>query len=171
MKTSLVAPVPPAVAVDRSPIQGRGVFAREPIAAGTRILEYTGARITSAEADASAAEDDDPARGHHTLFFAVDDDTVIDGSRGGSDACFVNHSCDPNCEILISRKRVYVHAQRDIEPGEELHYDYWYLTDETYTLEDLRRIYPCRCGSAACRGTIARPPPRRRRRRAEGAAE
>jgi SET domain-containing protein len=131
------------------------------------VLEYTGVRITSAEADAGA-NDDDPRRRHHTLYFAVDDETVIDGSRGGSDACYVNHSCDPNCEIVIARKRVYIHALRAIAPGEELHYDYWYVTDEGYTMTDLRRIYPCRCGAATCRGTIARPPKVRRAKKAAG---
>jgi SET domain-containing protein len=161
-----VAP-PSAVVVRRSRIQGRGVFAREPIAPETRVLEYTGVRITSAEADAGA-NDDDPARRHHTFFFAVDDETVIDGSRGGSDACFINHSCDPNCEIVIARHRVYIHSVRDIAKGEELHYDYWYVTDESYTLADLRRIYPCRCGAAVCRGTLARPPRVRRAKKAAG---
>jgi SET domain-containing protein len=150
------------VVVRRSRVQGRGVFAAAPIRRGTRIIEYTGVRISAAEADADA-NDDDPTRQHHTFFFAVDDDVVIDGGRGGSDARFVNHSCDPNCEILISRGRVYIHALRDIEPAEELSYDYWYVTDESYTMADLRRIYPCRCGTDACRGTLARPPPRRRR--------
>jgi SET domain-containing protein len=167
MKLKVTAPS--AVGVRRSRIQGKGVFAREPIPAGARVLEYTGVRITSAEADAGA-NDDDPAQRHHTLFFALDDETVIDGSRGGSDACFVNHSCDPNCEIVITRRRVYIHALRPIEAGEELLYDYWYVTDEGYTLDDLRRIYPCRCGAAICRGTIARPPPARRASRAKRTA-
>ncbi len=164
MKSMPSAPeaTPPAITVRRSRIEGRGVFAREPIAEGARIIEYTGERITSAEADAGA-DDDDPSRPHHTLFFYIDDDTVIDGSRGGSEAGFVNHSCDPNCEIVIARRRVYIHSLRDIAAGEELTYDYWYVTDESYTLEDLRRIYPCRCGAAICRGTLSRPPPRRRR--------
>jgi SET domain-containing protein len=155
-----------AVSVRRSRIQGRGVFARQWIPRAARILEYTGVRITSAEADAGA-DDEDPRRAHHTFLFAVDDETVIDGSRGGSDACFVNHSCDPNCEIVIARRRVYIHSLRSIEPGEELTYDYWYVTDTSYTLDDLRRIYPCRCGAAICRGTIARPPRRARRPRQE----
>jgi SET domain-containing protein len=156
-----------SVVVRKSKIQGRGVFARARIAEGTRIVEYTGVRISYAEADADSG-DDDPARRHHTFFFAVDDDVVIDGSRGGSDARFVNHSCDPNCEIVIEGDRVYVHSLRDIVPGEELLYDYWYITDEAYTMADLRRIYPCRCGAADCRGTLSRP--RRRLRRARKAA-
>ena len=88
----------------------------------------------------------------------------IDGRRGGNDARFINHSCDPNCEIVITRGRVYIHALRDIPEGEELSYDYWYITDESYTLDDLRRIYPCRCGSSKCRGTLARPPRRAKKR-------
>ena len=89
---------------------------------------------------------------------------VIDGAEGGNDARFIDHSCDPNCEVVITRGRVFIHAIRDIPEGSELFYDYWYVTDESYTLEDLRRIYPCRCGSPACRGTLARPPKRTKKR-------
>jgi hypothetical protein len=143
----------------RSRIQGRGVFATRDIEEGERIVEYTGARISSDEADAKAPDDEGPGR-HHTFLFAVDDEVVIDGSTGGNDARFINHSCEPNTEVVIVRGRVYIHALRDIAEAEELLYDYWYTTDESYTLEDLRRIYPCRCGAAKCRGTLARPPKR-----------
>jgi SET domain-containing protein len=156
---------PPAapIAVRRSRIQGRGVFATRDIASGDRIVEYLGDRMSHDEADATCP-DDEAAERHHTFLFAVDDDVVIDGSRNGNDARFINHSCDPNTEVVIVRQRVYVHALRDIESGEELFYDYWYMTDESYTLEDLRRIYPCRCGSKSCRGTLARPPRRTKKR-------
>lgn len=120
-------------------------------------------RLTHAEADAECPDDEKTDR-HHTFLFAVDDDTVIDGGRNGNDARFINHSCEPNCEVIIKRQRVFIHALRDIAEGEELFYDYWYLTDESYTLSDLRRIYPCRCGSDRCRGTLARPQPRPKKR-------
>jgi SET domain-containing protein len=161
--TNLIA-VPP-ILVRRSRIQGRGVFATRSIAKGERIIEYTGARISHDEADAQSPDDEARAR-HHTFLFAVDDDVVIDGGRGGNDARFINHSCEPNCEVAIVRRRIFVDALRDIEAGEEILYDYWYMTDESYTLEDLRRIYPCRCGSESCRGTLARPPKRARKRAA-----
>jgi len=90
----------------------------------------------------------------------VDDDVVIDGGKGGNDARFINHSCEPNCEVAIVRRRVFVEALRDIAAGEEIFYDYWYMTDDAYSLEDLCRIYPCRCGAPGCRGTLARPPKR-----------
>ena len=151
----------PPIQVRRSRIQGRGVFATRDIAEGERIVEYTGERISHDEADALC--DDESMRRHHTFLFAVDDDVVIDGARGGNEARFINHSCDPNCESVIDGRRVYIHALRDIAAGEELFYDYWYVTDENYTLDDLRRIYPCRCERASCRGTLARPPRKRKR--------
>jgi SET domain-containing protein len=151
----------------RSKIQGRGVFATRDVPEGARIVEYTGKRISPDEADESSP-DDATSRRHHTFYSMVDDAVVIDGSSGGNDSRFINHSCDPNCEVVIARSRVYIHALRDIPEGQELSYDYWYTTDESYTLEDLRRIYPCRCGSAKCRGTLARPPKRVRKKRAVG---
>ncbi len=155
--------VPPPIITRRSKVQGRGVFATRDVAEGERIVEYTGERISSDEAD-EQSPDDAGARRHHTFLFAVDDRVVIDGTLGGNDARFINHSCDPNCEVVITRGRVFIHALRDIPGGEELFYDYWYVTDESYTLEDLRRIYPCRCGSPKCRGTLARPPRRAKKR-------
>ncbi len=152
----------PPVVVRRSRIQGRGVFATRDIAEGEAIIEYTGALITHVEADAQC--DDEGMRRHHTFLFAVDDRYVIDGGRGGNEARFINHSCDPNCESVIVRRRVFIHALRPIAAGEELLYDYWYVTDDAYTLDDLRRIYPCRCRAANCRGTLARPPRRSKKR-------
>ena len=151
----------PPVVVRRSRVQGRGVFATRYIREGEVIIEYKGALLTHAEADAQC--DDETMRRHHTFLFAIDDKYVIDGGAGGNDARFINHSCEPNCESVIVRRRVFIHALCDIPAGAELLYDYWYMTDENYTLEDLRRVYPCRCRAPGCRGTLARPPPRRSR--------
>jgi uncharacterized protein len=151
------------IVVRRSPIQGRGVFSTRDVAEGERIVEYTGARLSHAQADERCPDDEASSR-HHTFLFAVDEKVVIDGGEGGNDARYINHSCEPNCEVVIERRRVFIHALRDIRAGEELTYDYWYLTDESYTMDDLRRIYPCRCGTEGCRGTLARPPKRPRKR-------
>jgi hypothetical protein len=83
-KVSLVQGAPP-VRVRRSRIQGRGVFATRAIPEGERILEYVGTRISSEEADA-LCPDDEASRRHHTFLFAVDDDLVVDASRGGNAA-------------------------------------------------------------------------------------
>jgi hypothetical protein len=137
--------------VRRSRVQGRGGFALRWISKGERIVEYVGERISPAEAD--ARYDDDAGPRHHTFLFSVDEDTVIDAAVNGNEARYINHSCDPNCEAVDHRGRIYIEAIRDIAPGEELFYDYNFELDEPITRAMLRR-YPCRCGTAACRGTI-----------------
>ena len=154
MPTKPVADPQPFI-VRRSSIQGRGGFASRNIAAGERIVEYGGERISWKEAD--TRYDDDAQRRHHTFLFAVTSRTVIDGAVQGNDARFINHSCDPNCEAIDDDGRIYIEALRDIAAGEELYYDYAYARDESTTAED-EKLYMCRCGTAACRGSILEPP-------------
>ena len=135
-----------------SPKHGLGAFATTNIPAGTRIIEYAGARITPEEAHARYP-DSTPGVSHHTELFAIDDDIVIDASVDGNEARFINHSCDPNCDAVVDDKRIWIEAIRDIAPGEELAYDYAYILPERHTPAAKRR-YPCNCGSANCRGTI-----------------
>ena len=134
-----------------SPIQGKGAFATRPIAAGTRLVEYTGERLTPDEADARYPEV--PGERHHTYLFAIDDEIVIDAAVGGNDARWINHSCAPNCDAVVEDGRIFIEAIRDIEVGEELTYDYAYQLTERHSPAAKRR-YPCSCGAATCRGTI-----------------
>lgn len=135
----------------RSGIHGRGVYARAPIPADTRVIEYRGERITNAEAERRYPDDFSAA--HHTFLFAVDDDTMVDASFGGNLARWINHSCDPNCEPVIEDGRIYIDSIRDIEAGEELSYDYNYILEERHTPR-MKKRFPCHCGAATCRGTI-----------------
>jgi SET domain-containing protein len=137
--------------IRESPIQGTGAFATRHIPAGTRLIEYAGIRITPAEAD-EQYPDDAPGR-HHTYLFAIDDDVVIDAAFEGNEARFINHSCDPNCDAVIEDQRIWIETIRDVEPGEELAYDYAYVLKERHTPAAKRR-FPCSCGAANCRGTI-----------------
>ncbi len=150
------APPDPAFVVRRSAIQGRGVFAIRPIAKGELIVEYLGKRMTHEAA--SLRYDDESVRRHHTFLFTVDDEVCIDGGKDGNEARLINHSCEPNAFAEIEKKRIFIRALKPISPEEEIVYDYWYSTDEAYTLADLRRLYPCRCGAEKCRGTLAAPP-------------
>jgi SET domain-containing protein len=90
---------------------------------------------------------------------------VIDGaiSAGGGDASFINHSCDPNCEAVITGKKIFIHALRGIEPGTELAYDYQYERTGKNDKE-LEKFYLCKCGAPNCRGTIMKPAKKRPRR-------
>jgi uncharacterized protein len=137
-----------------SPIHGRGAFALRHIPAGTRLIEYAGQQISQAEADERYPEGASP---HHTFLFAIDDDDgreiVIDAGVGGNEARFINHSCAPNCDAIVEHGRIWIDTIRDVEPGEELAYDYAFILEERHTPAAKRR-YPCSCGASICRGTI-----------------
>lgn len=150
----------PPYEVRRSEIQGRGVFATRRIRPGQRIIEYGGERISNAEAD--RRYDEEKMGRHHTFLFTLTSRTVVDGNRRGSDARYINHSCDPNCVAVIDDGRIWIEAVKNIQPGTELAYDYQYERTGPKD-EELEEFYRCRCGAAKCRGTILKPRPKRRR--------
>lgn len=95
----------------------------------------------------------------HTFFFAISDDVVLDCGVNGNIARYINHHCDPNCESVIEEDgRVFIYAIRDIEPGEELTFDYALIWTGEESQEELA-IYACRCGAPTCRGTMLSPEP------------
>lgn len=153
--------------IRKSTIQGKGAYATRRIRKGERIIEYVGERITWAESD--RRYDDANTKRHHTFLFAVNRQTVIDAAHGGNDSRFINHSCDPNCEAIGEKSRIFIEALRTIEPGEELTYDYSYEREKGTTAED-EKLYVCHCGSPKCRGTILAPPRKRRRKKHHVAA-
>ncbi|MCW5576288.1 MAG: SET domain-containing protein-lysine N-methyltransferase [Burkholderiales bacterium] len=141
----------PRVVVRRSAIHGRGVFAVSAIARGERILEYTGERISHEEADRRYG--DLHENSSHTMLFAANDEIVIDATKRGGPARWINHSCSPNCEADEVDGRVFISAARAIRPGQELLYDYNLVLEERHTPK-LKREHPCHCGARNCRGTL-----------------
>ena len=142
------------IQVRKSGVHGKGMFALQAIAAGTRLIEYTGERI-----DWDVAMDrhpHDPSQPNHTFYFSLDDGRVIDANVGGNASRWINHSCDPNCEADETDGRVFIQALRDLQPGEELFYDYGLVIDERYTPK-LKKEYECRCGAPNCRRTMLAP--------------
>lgn len=121
-----------------SPIHSVGVFTTTPIRKGRRVVEYSGPRITPEEADRLY---ENTSRTY--LYGLEDGKTVIDGEGLGA---YLNHSCDPNCEVEEIKGRVWLFALRDIAAGEELVWDYNLYDDEAPA--------PCSCGAANCRGTM-----------------
>jgi hypothetical protein len=159
MSSALKAPL---YRVRRSKVHGLGAFATTRIRKGQRITEYLGERMTHKQADErheGKLEDD-----NHTFLFIVDRGVVIDGGVNGNDARFINHGCDPNCESVIEKRRVFIEAIRAIAPGEELKYDYSIGRDKDDP-PNVDEIFACRCGAANCRGTMLwpakRPKPRK----------
>ena len=138
-----------SIDVRESTIQGHGVLARCSIAAGVRIIEYTGEVISDEEAD--RRYDDRTMDRHHTFLFSLDDGRCIDAA-GGNQARFINHSCAPNCQAVEIDGRIWIESICPIEPGDELTYDYAYARSECD--EALEALYVCRCRAPSCRGTI-----------------
>ena len=138
----------------RSGVHGKGVFAVQPLAEGEMLIEYGGEVISWKEA--LRRHPHDPLDPNHTFYFHIDDKHVIDGKQGGNSSRWINHSCKPNCEADEEGGRVFIKALRNIEPGEELFYDYGLIIDARYTAKLLAE-YPCWCGAKKCRGTLLAP--------------
>ncbi|MCX4174650.1 MULTISPECIES: SET domain-containing protein [Paraburkholderia] len=138
------------VIVRRSSVHGRGVFAARPLAAGERVLQYKG-EITSWR-NAVRRHRREGVDGH-TFLFGLSDGTVIDGSRGGNSARWLNHACAPNCETIEDQGRIFIHTLRAIEPGEELFIEYLLAIDDPANKE-VRAQYACRCAASGCRQSM-----------------
>src|SRR6185437_14087326 len=126
------------IEVRGSNVHGRGVFATRRIEKGERIIEYLGDRVSHEEADRryESKEENDS----HTFLFIVDSKTVIDAGVNGNDARFFNHSCNPNCESVVEKRRVFIEALRSIEPGEEMTYDYQFYKEAADT-ENIDEVF------------------------------
>ena len=124
----------------RSQIHGTGGYARANITKGTKLIEYVGRKITKAESEIQC-------EGDNVFIFTLDDEFDLDGNVGWNPARFINHSCAANCEAEWDEDRLWIVALRNIQPGEELSFNYG------YDLEDYRD-HPCLCGTTACVGYI-----------------
>ena len=134
------------IEVRESAVHGCGVYAAQFIPEGTRIVEYTGQRVSW---EAAPDDENDP----HTFNFGLENGEVINPENGGNDARWINHCCDPNCEAIEEGNRIFIYAMRDIKTGEELFYDYAMEIDEPIT-EESKRKFACHCGASNCRGTM-----------------
>jgi SET domain-containing protein len=129
----------PGLVIRSSSIHAAGCYTMRPIRKGTRVCEYDGPRLSKAEADVLYENR------FVTYLFGCGGDQVIDGF---GTPMFFNHCCDPNCETeQDGDNRIFIIAIRDIEPGEELTYEY-NLYDSDDDTQD------CYCCTANCRGTM-----------------
>nr|XP_054756561.1 histone-lysine N-methyltransferase ASH1L-like [Lytechinus pictus] len=130
--------------------RGWGVKTLQPIRHGSFIIEYLGEVISVKELWKRALDDYQYQKHHYCL--NLDGGMVIDGYRYGNEGRFVNHSCNPNCEMqkwmVNGLYRIGMFALRDIEPGEELTYDYNFHSFNMETQQE------CNCGHETCRGYI-----------------
>ena len=94
---------------------GLGLFATRPIPKDKKIIEYTGPLISNDKVEKS----------NRKYFFGVNKKWSIDGSPRTNIARYINHSCLPNAEAIVTqRRRVWIWSLKKIKPGEEIAYDY-----------------------------------------------
>ena len=122
------SPHPFHLAVRRSR-SGRGLFTLDRIPKRSCVIEYVGRPATARQMKEN--------RGKYLFWTSAT--SMIDGNVPANTARFINHSCTPNCEIALYRRRVFIFALRTIAPDEELSYDY----GEEYF--DIHLAGRCRC--------------------------
>lgn len=136
----------------RSSIHNWGLYALEPIAAKEMIIEYVGESIRQQVAEHREKSYLKTGIGSSYLF-RIDENTVIDATKKGGIARFINHSCNPSCTAKIikvqGKKRIVIYALRDIDANQELTYDYKFER-ETNDAERIR----CLCGAPGCKGYL-----------------
>lgn len=140
------------VSFARSAIHNWGLYALEPIAAKEMIIEYVGESIRQQVAEHREKSYLRTGIGSSYLF-RIDENTVIDATKKGGIARFINHCCNPSCTAKIikvdGKKRIVIYALRDIDANEELTYDYKFER-ETNDAERIR----CLCGAPGCKGYL-----------------
>lgn len=101
-------------AIKRSASGGLGFFTLVPIERDKKIIEYTGPRLTRAEADEKGGK----------YLMTISENRFIDGSPRSNLARYINHSCRPNAKAYRTGGRVWIWSTRNIKAGEEILYDY-----------------------------------------------
>lgn len=134
----------------KSAIHGMGVFTKQVHYANDMVIEYAGEVVRPVIADIREKRCYDSLVGAGTYMFRIDDERVVDATHAGSIAHLINHSCEPNCYsrtvTASGEDRIIIFAKRDIELGEELTYDYRFMSKD--------EVLTCYCGCAGCRGSV-----------------
>jgi uncharacterized protein len=130
---------------------GLGLFATKPIKKGAKIIRYFGPLLDSRNKKHEAIE--------NKYLFELNGRWTIDGSIRENVARYINHACRPNAESDVSprKRKVVIRAIKNIEPGEEINYDYGTDYFKAY-------LKPIGCKCAFCER-------KRRKQRAEARAE
>ena len=130
---------------------GLGLFATKPIKKGAKIVRYIGPLLDSRNKKHDAIE--------NKYLFELNNRWTIDGSVRKNIARYINHACKPNAESDVKprKRKVVIRAIKNIEPGEEINYDYGTDYFKAY-------LKPIGCKCAACEK-------KRKKQRAEARAE
>ncbi len=140
--------------VRKSHIHNWGLFTRTHFQKNEMIVEYIGERIRQCLADQREINYEKEGVGSCYLF-RLEKDVIVDATRTGGMARFMNHCCEPNAYAKVintdnsdrsDTKHIIIFAARDIQRGEEITYDYKFPIEE--------KKISCYCGASRCRGSM-----------------
>ncbi|KAJ1657296.1 hypothetical protein IWQ61_003287 [Dispira simplex] len=138
------------VKVVKTQLKGYGLVAEQELERGQFVMEYIGEVVSKSQFLKRTAIYEQENCEHH-YFMSLKNDEVIDATRKGCIARFVNHSCAPNCEVqkwvVGSQFRMGIFTTRPIPKGTEITFDYKFVR---YGAEPQR----CFCGEPCCKGYI-----------------
>ena len=122
--------------IKKSNIDKRGLYASKNIKEGTKIIDYVGKIISKKESETNNKFDNKK----DIYLFNLNNRYDLDGNFKFNTARLINHSCNPNCEVMGKGLKLWITAIRNIKKGEELNYDYGFSYDKNY------KQFPCKCG-------------------------
>ena len=126
-----------SLSVTKSPLHRLGCFATVRFLKGNRIAEYAGEKISRKEAMRRMK------RPNGKRISELEAEWYIDGSVGGNQTQYINHSCDPNADAFVIGGSLFIFALREIAPGEEITVDYLNSFEQDQSV--------CQCRTASCR--------------------
>ena len=136
----------------RSSLHGSGLFAASNIKKDEQVIQYIGDKVTKKEGDKRAdiqlKKAEKNKKTGMVYVFELNKKYDIDGGVLRNHARFINHSCDPNCEVEISKNEIWISAIKNIKEGTELTYNYGYPFDSDF------EEHICKCGTKKCVGYI-----------------
>jgi SET domain-containing protein len=136
----------------KSSLHGSGLFASANIKKGEQVIEYIGDKVTKKEGDKRAEKQIKKAQKNNNngmvYIFELNKKYDIDGGVTRNNARFINHSCDPNCEVEIIDNHIWISSIKRIKKDGELTYNYGYPFDSDFD------EHICKCGSKKCVGYI-----------------
>ena len=136
----------------KSSLHGSGLFANCDIKKGEQVIQYIGDKVTKKEGDKRADKQIKKAQNNKkngmVYVFELNKKYDIDGGVARNYARFINHSCDPNCEVEITNNEIWISSIKRINQYTELTYNYGYPFDSDF------EEHICKCGSKKCVGYI-----------------
>jgi len=129
--------------------KGKGLRVLEDVKKGDLITEYVGKAVNKLFLNHLFRR---YATERKLYIMAITSDVYLDARKVGGVARYINHSCEPNCQVerwkVRGIIRAAVVASKDLPAGTELSFDYQWERKRG------RAPTKCHCGAKTCRQTL-----------------